>query len=97
MPCCNASTDTVHDYRVQIIKDIFTVKKKCFLCLYFVDVQRPPYGCFFISTIVFFIVRFYWTCSRGIFFMNTNYTSKVCKIKKCNIFINNIANLNKLW
>ena len=32
-PCCNALTDTVHDYRVQIIKDIPAFGKNCFIHL----------------------------------------------------------------
>ena len=32
-PCCDALTDTVHDYRVQVIKDIPAFGKKCFIHL----------------------------------------------------------------
>lgn len=32
-PCCNAITNTIHDYRVQVIKDIPAFGKKCFIHL----------------------------------------------------------------
>lgn len=32
-PCCDALTDTVHDYRVQVIKDIPAFGKNCFIHL----------------------------------------------------------------
>ena len=32
-PCCNTLTDTVHDYRVQVIKDIPAFGKNCFIHL----------------------------------------------------------------
>lgn len=32
-PCCNAYTDTVHDYREQVIKDISVFGKNCFIHL----------------------------------------------------------------
>ena len=32
-PCCNAITNTIHDYRVQVIKDIPDFGKKCFIHL----------------------------------------------------------------
>lgn len=32
-PCCNSMTDTVHDYRLQVIKDIPAFGKNCFIYL----------------------------------------------------------------
>ena len=32
-PCCNAITNTIHDYRVQVIKDISAFGKNCFIHL----------------------------------------------------------------
>lgn len=32
-PCCNSLTDTVHDYREQVIKDISIAGRKCFIHL----------------------------------------------------------------
>ena len=54
-PCCGNFTDKIHDYRVQVIKDIPAFGKKCFIHLKREDTVVPAVSAL-LKIIRFFLV-----------------------------------------